>query len=312
MTVLDAAIRLGKLLRKTEEGSLLLSLRSSLEEKYNRNDAFSEYERYAEHKTARYYFFSWESAYQAFLNVLKDEKMEHREFFMPIAKFISSDENIKEFSQSAVSFGHIFEKIVTVIISGGKYDTVIPNTWKYKIRNAIADVQLAVSRTLLQKTMVNYYQKNRNAMNNAATQNYLIERENKKVLPFSEEALKMIEDASDLCQEEKMLYEKMFLIMEAVKKGVFYGFWEMIIEVLEEELIVYDELNSSPLQEVSFEHRNNYSSLLGRGWLYKIHLNGNNVFFMAHKKSVHLGGENSSSVVSGIVYPVDDKALFEK
>ena len=97
-----------------------------------------------------------------------------------------------------------------------------------------------------------------------------------------------------------------------VKKGVFYGFWEMINEVSEEELIKYDELSSSTLQEVSFIHKNNYSSFFGRGWLYKIQLNDKHIFFMAHQKSIHFGGDNDNSTVSGIVYPSDDKGLFAK
>lgn len=310
MTVLDCAIRLGGLLRTTEEGLYLISLKTKMEEKHNTNDAFGEYERFAEKETSKYYFYSWDMAYETFLGVLKDEEMEHREIFLPTANLVSSDHEIKEFSKAAVSFGHIFEKIVAVIISGGKYDSIIPNTWKYKIKTAISDTQVAVSRTLLPRTMAIFYQKNQNMLNNAATQNYLNAREEKKLLPFSKEALKMMAEASDFSQEEKLLYEKMYLIMEAVKKGVFYGFWEMINEVSEEELIKYDELNSSSLQEASFVHKNNFSSFFGRGWLYKIQLNDKRIFFMAHQKSIHFGGDDNSSTVSGIVYPADDKGLF--
>ncbi len=311
MTVLDCAIRLGGLLRTTEEGLALISLKTKMEEKHNANNDFGEYERFAEKETSKYYFYSWAMAYETFLGVLKNEKMEHREIFLPTANLVSTDVEIKEFSETAVSFGHIFEKLVSVIVSGGKYDSIIPNTWKYKIKTAISDVQVAVSRTLLPRTMAIFYQKNQNLLDNAATQKYLKARDEKELLPFSKEALKMMADASDVSQEEKLLYEKIYLIMEVVKKGVFYGFWEMINEVTEEELIKYDELNSSPLQEVSFIHKNNYSSFFGRGWLYKIQLKDKHIFFMAHQKSVHFGGGNDSSTVSGIVYPLDDRALFE-
>lgn len=312
MTVLEYAIQLGVLMGKTEEGMELIKLKSELEEKYNTNNEFKEYERFAEKDTSRYYFYSWDKAYKTYLHVADDEKLEHREIFLPTAKLLSSDPGINKFSQAAVSFGHIFERLVIVIISGGKFDTIIPNTWKYKIRNAISDVQVAVSRTRLPKTMAIFYQKNCNTLNNVATQKYLNERENKKILPFSQEAQKMMADASDMSQEEKMLYEKMFLIMEAVKKGIFYGFWSMINEIPEEELITYDGLEGSPLQEVSFIHKNNYSSFFGRGWLYRIQLQGKQIYFMAHQKKVHFGDGNDNSTVSGIVYPVDDKELFEK
>lgn len=312
MTVLDCAIRLGVLLRKTDEGSSLIALKSRLDEKYNANDAYIEYERFAEKDTSRYYFYSWDKAYKTFLHVLDDEEFEHREIFLSTAKLVYSDTEINEYSQAAVAFGHIFENLVAVIISGGKYDALIPTAWKHKIRNAISDVQVAVSRTLLPKTMAIFYQKNRNMLNNAATQKYLNVREEKGLLPFSQEALKMMADASDVSEEEKLLYEKMYLIMEAVKKGVFYGFWETINEVSEEELIKCDGVDNTQLQEVSFVQKNNYSSFFGRGWLYRIQLSGKHVFFMAHRKHVSFGGNNDSSTISGIVYPADDKGLFEK
>ena len=312
MTVLDCAIRLGGLLRTTEEGLALISLKTKMEEKHNANNAFGEYERFVEKEAPKYYFYSWDMAYETFLGVLKNEKIEHREIFIPTANLVSSDDEIKEFSKAAFSFGHIFEKLVSVIISGGKYDSIIPNTWKYKIKTAISDVQVAVARTLLSRTMAIFYQKNRNMLDNVATQKYLKSRDEKELLPFSKEALKMMADASDISQEEKLLYEKMYLIMEVVKKGIFYGFWEMINEISKEELIKYDELNSSTLQEVSFTHKNNYSSFFGSGWLYKIQLNDKYIFFLAHQKSIHLGSDNDNSTISGIVYPLDDKGLFAK
>lgn len=44
MNVLDYSIRLGKLLRKTEEGRSLLQLETGIEEKYKNNDTFCHYE----------------------------------------------------------------------------------------------------------------------------------------------------------------------------------------------------------------------------------------------------------------------------
>lgn len=312
MTVLECAVRLGGLLRKTKEGSELLALKSDIDEKYNGNDNFNQYESFVEKESSRYYFYSWDMAYNTFLRVLDDAEIEHRELFLPTAELVSSDESIKEFSKAAVEFGHIFESLVPVIITGEKYDTVIPSTWKYKIRNAISDIQIAVSRTLLSREIAIFHQQNGDVLNKAATQEYLSKREDKRVLPFTDEALKMMEDATDVGYEEKMLYEKMHLIMEAVKKGVFYGFWKMINEVTEEELITYDELVNPSLKEVSFVHKNNYSSFFGRGWLYKVYFNSSWVYFMAHHKSVHFGRDDDNSVVSGVVYPADDKGFFDR
>lgn len=312
MNVLDYSIRLGKLLRKTEEGKNLFQLEASIEEKYKGNDAFHQYEQFVEKKTSQYYFYSWDMAYKTFLNVLTDDSIEHRKMFIPTAELISSDTKIKELALTAKSFGNIFEQLVAVSISGGEYEEIIPHSWKYKIRNAISDVQIAVERTLLMRAFAIFFQKHSDLLNNVATQKYLTEREEKKLLPFSEKAIIAMSEAKDVSEEEKILYEKMYLIMEVVKKGIFYGFWGMINEVREDELLTDAGLYGSPLHEVTFTYRNNIYSLLGEGWLYKIQLEDEHVFFMAHKKEVRFGKDNEKTTISGIVYPADDRGLFEK
>lgn len=251
-------------------------------------------------------------AYKTFLNVLTDDSIEHRKMFIPTAELISSDTKIKELALTAKSFGNIFEQLVAVSISGGEYEEIIPHSWKYKIRNAISDVQIAVERTLLMKAFAIFFQKHSDLLNNVATQKYLTEREEKKLLPFSEKAIIAMSEAKDVSEEEKILYEKMYLIMEVVKKGIFYGFWGMINEVREDELLTDAGLYGSPLHEVTFTYRNNIYSLLGEGWLYKIQLEDEHVFFMAHKKEVRFGKDNEKTTISGIVYPADDRGLFEK
>ncbi len=311
MTVLDYSLILGNLLRKTEEGTKLLKLKSSIEQKYNENKAYSQYEEFAEGKTSEYYFFAWDASYQSFLNVLQDETMEHRAIFLPTAELISSDESIKEMVNEAVTFGTIFENLVSAIISGGKYEEITPTSWKYKIRTAISDVKVAVERTLLPRTIALYYHKNHNLLDNVATKRYLAKREDKTLLPFSQRVIELMASTTDVPDEEKLLYEKMYLIMEAVKKGIFYGFWRMVNEITEDELLEYEGIKGSPLKEVSIEHQNNYSSFMGKGWLYRIQLANEQVFLMAHKRTVHLEKEGKTTVY-GIVYPASDRGLFEE
>ena len=208
MNVLDYSIRLGKLLRKTEEGRSLLQLETGIEEKYKNNDTFCHYEQFAERNTSQYYFYSWDMAYKTFINMLTDDSIEHRDFFIPTAELISVDEGIKTLASTAVAFGNTFEKIVAVIISGGEYETIIPGSWKYKVKNAISDIQIAVERTLLIRTIAVFYQMHPDLLNNAATQKYLTEREEKKLLPFSQKAFEMMSEAKDVSKEEKVLYEK--------------------------------------------------------------------------------------------------------
>ena len=100
--------------------------------------------------------------------------------------------------------------------------------------------------------MLYFIKKHTDLLNNVATQKYLDKREEKKLLPFSEKALIAMSEAKDVSEEEKILYEKMYLIMEAVKKGIFYGFWGMVNEVRGDELLTDADLHGSPLHEATF------------------------------------------------------------
>ncbi len=312
MNVLECSLRLGKLLRKTKEGKNLICLQNSISEKYKENGDYSEYERFVEKNSSRYYFYSWDMSYKTFINVLTDYTIEHRELFIPTAKLISEDKEIADLAKTAIKFGNIFEQLVAIIISGGDFEDVVPTSWKFKIKNAISDVQIAVERTMLIKTIALFYNSNDGLLNSEATKKYLTLRENENLLPFSKKAFEIIEGATDVTNEEKILFEKMYLITEAVKKGIFYGFWDMINEISMDEIILGQELANAPLKEITFSHKNKYSSFLGRGWLYKIQLEEKYIYFMAHKKSVHFGQENNETIVSGIIYPDEDRMLFEK
>lgn len=311
MNILDYSIRLGKLLRKTDEGRRLYQMKNNIEEKYHDKENYRQYEQFAEKKTSQFYFYSWDMAYRAFLNVLRDDTIEHRNLFMPTAELVASDEEISLFATTSADFGKIFEKLVANVISGGEFEKDIPSGWKFKVKNAISDVQIAVERTLLAKTIALYYQKNQGQINSVETQKYLSMREERKFLPFSKKALEAMSEAQAVSMKEKILYEKMYLIIEAVKKGIFYGFWGMINEINQEELLNNEELHESTLREVDFSHDNNYSSFFGTGWLYKIQLGKESIFFMAHKKKVHMDSCNQVTTVSGVIYPIDDKRLFE-
>lgn len=309
MNVLDYSIRLGKLLRKTEEGREILRLKTEIEDKYRENSDFDQYKNYVEIKSSQYYFYSWDMAYHSFLNVLTDESIEHRELFLTTAELLSSDDKIKSLAALLVSFGHIFNQIVLVIIGGRGQEENVTDNWKYKVKNAISDVQIAVERTLLVRSMISFYQKNNRSFDNEETQRYLSKHDEKSILPFSDKAMKLMDEETEVSNEEKLLLEKLYLVMEAIKKGIFYGFFGMINEIQREEILDSMDFTDITLKEVSFSHKNTFSLLLNHVWLYRIQLEKEYMYFMAHEKQIHIDTEMTE--VSGIVYPEDDRGMFD-
>lgn len=311
MNVLDYSIKLGKRLAKTEEGQRLIQLEENIESEYKDNLSFRQYMNYAEQESSLLYFYAWDKAYKVFENVLHDDTIEHRALFLPTSHLIISDPHIKVYSQEAVSFGNLFEKIVSVCISDAEINQIIPASWKYKVKNAISNVQIAVERTLLMRSISAYHQKNPNFLDNPTTKKYLQERESKVVPPFSDTALQLMDAAPDVPEAEKILYEKMRLVMEVVKKGIFYGFWGIINEIYENELVEKESLLNAKIGDVEFIHINNLASIENKGWLYKIHLNDKYVYLLAHSKTVRFSQEDQTTTVTGIVYPSDDRGFFQ-
>lgn len=310
MNVLDYAIKVGKLLRKTDEGRALLEIKDRIDEK-NRDDniAFSQYIQLVREKETQFYFYAWDAAYQMFINVLNDEAFEHREAFLKTAELIKNDEEVKEIISKANAEGAIFNTVSSLCLLGGIIDNEVPKGWKYKMKNAISDVQLSVQRTLLVNTLAELYSRNNDMLTNDLIKQYLDEREKTQYLPFSNEAIKCSQKYNSLSSEEFMLYEKMYLIREAINKGIFYGFWGNINEITEKDLLDGTEFDYGALKEISFTHVNNACSF-SKSWLYKIWKSDGYFYFMAHRKQIRFGEKKEESEITGIVYPRDDRRLF--
>lgn len=311
MNVLDYSIRAGKLFRKTEEGRALLEAERIVREKYKSDSlVFSQYYQYVRNKETQFYFFAWEVAFNTFKSILDDEGFEHRQIFLKTAEVLNEDEDVKALIGKANEVGKIFTKLSASCLACGSVEKDVPEKWKFKMKNAISDVQLAVQRTLLAKNITSYYNKNMKILDNVVTKRYLDEREKKQYLPFSSEALNLASKYNDISEEEKMLYEKMFLIREAINKGFFYGFWGNINELKSEDIIDGTEFDQGVLKEIIFSHKNNVFSF-NSSWLYKIWNKEGYFYLLAHRKEVNfIPAEGGKSKVTGIIYPTDDRRLF--
>ncbi|MBE6035005.1 MAG: hypothetical protein E7222_09975 [Clostridiales bacterium] len=311
MNVLDYSIRAGKLFRKTEEGRALLEAKNSIDEKYKiDNTCFSEYLQYVRGKETQFYFFAWQVAYDAFISVIDDKEFEYRQLFLKTAELLKDDNDVKVLIDIANKVGKVFDNLSSLCLTGGDVEKNVSKEWKFKMKNAISDVQLAVQRTLLASTIASYYGENMNLLNNEITKKYLDEREARQFLPFSREALSCASKYGELSEEEKTLYEKMFLVREAINKGFFYGFWENVNELTADDIIDGNEFNQGVLREIVFSHENNTSSF-SHSWLYKIWNKEGYFYLMAHKKEVKIiPQEGGKSTVTGIIYPTDDRRLF--
>lgn len=311
MNVIEYALRLGGFLRQTPEGKELLVWNEKLNEKYKDNQDYSEYIRYVEDNTSRYYFYAWDMSYHTYLSVLDDENMEHRDFFLKTAEIVKSDDDIKQYAKCSVKFGNIFEELVQTIIAGDDVKNVMRDNWKYKIKNAIGDVQIGIERTLLIKELVKLGHSQILGNESSPISEYLKEREEKIYLPYSDKAREFMKEHSEISEIQKKIIEDMHLAIEVIKKGIFYGFWKGINIINEGELMEYDCLKNDVLKQVTFKHNAFPSDIINRGWLYKIELENKSVYFLANRKQLHFDPNNQYTEVTGIIYPSQDINFFE-
>lgn len=312
MNIIEYALRLGKFLRKTPEGQELLNVQKSLEEQYKGNEDFLPFSQYIENQMSHYYFYAGDVAYKTFSEIINDTDMEHRELFLKTAELVKADEEIKRFADMAVEFGVIFEKIVSIIISGGDVKNAMRPNWKYKIKNAIDDVQIGVERTLFVKEVATFAQTHMEEFKSSEASEYNEKRENAMLLAYSDSAKELMKQYTGISDQYKIVIEDMHLLMDVVKKGIFYGFWDTLNIISEDDLIEFDSLTNTVLQEVTFKHKDFVSALVKKSWLYRIDLKDESFYFLAHKKVWHMDDDNQYSEISGLFYPIQDKEYFKK
>jgi len=311
MNVLDYSIKVGRLLRKTNEGRKFIEIQNRIEEKYSKEVVYSLFTQLVNKQETKFYYAAWAMAYDTYIGIIEDETFENRNMFIRTAELVKKDEDFKKLADASRELENIFQIIASSSLSGQDIDQLLPKEWKFRIRDSISDIQLAVKRTLMGKHFALYNAKNRGFINTDAAKKYLDMREKCHFLPFTKEAISMIHDNKELPEEEKELYEKMYLIREAINKGIYYGFRGKINEINEEEISTeLSDIEGKFLQETTIAH-NNIKATVSDGWLYKIYHDNEYFYYMVHSKEVRFENGLGNATIIGVSYPKDDRRIFE-
>lgn len=311
MNVIDYSIKVGKLLRETDEGKPFLDLLNEIEGAYCNTIAYSMFTQVVNDLEAKCYFSAWKEAYNRYLSILNDRTLEENQAFMNTAELLKNDDRFKELVDESLKLERVFQIVSLACMSGGDIATLAPKEWKFRLKDSISDIQLSVKRTLMGKYFGIYNLKKKNFLDNPVAKRYLDLREKNLSFPFSQEAYSIIYAEKELPGEEKELYEKMLLIREAISKGVFYGFREKINEINENEIIaVTDDIENRFLHEVTITH-SNITATMSDGWLYKIYQNDEYYYFFVYSKEVRIEKSIGNATIKGIAYPKDDRKIFE-
>lgn len=313
MNVLEYSIKVGRQLRKTDEGRTLLDIVNRIDEKYHDNNIYGIYNQFVDNQVNRYYFSSHRVIYQTLLNVLNvlnEKDNPEKQSLIPVTELINNDDLFKELVEASDGVARVFDLVAHGCLTGEDISEKIPKNWKFRMRDAISDVQLAVSRTLIKKNFAVYNFKNQGFLYTDKAKEYFDLREKNRILPFTQESIDMMNSFIELADEEKMIYEKMFLVREAINQGIFFGFYGRIHEMQEEEVCFEQDLEESQLKEISIVS-NDFRIMGDKSWLYKIYTHNEYLYYMAHSKQLRYENNSGNATILGVVYPKDDRRLFE-
>lgn len=147
------------------------------------------------------------------------------------------------------------------------------------MENSIEDLQIAVQRTMFTQEIAKCAQKHKHEFKSDAASEYCDMREKETFLAYSDNAREFMQQYPNISDDYKRVIENIYLIKEVVKKGIFYGFWDQLIVINEEDLIDASSLTTSELKEVTFTHTDMVSVVLKKGWLYRINWELGYIFF---------------------------------
>lgn len=313
MNIIEASIRLGKAIRKTDIGRQLLNTYQLVSEKYRNeeNGDYSLFNQSVEKEACQYNFFAWIISYDKFSYINENPDSENANLFLNTAKLVLADEDVKKLADEAMKMGEIVTKLLDFVLTNNREFNGFGNS--FKVKNAITDLMMSIQRTSL---ILYIASKLRTVIENQKFVEYETERRNKKFLPFSNEAMKFIAENIETDELIKDGIERIVFLQYVISKGIFEGFWDIVSEIQENEITKSNLEFNGKITDVEFCHNNIFIELIHReSWLYKLIYSDRNVYVLANKKSICFVNKDDKdkevATISGIAYPEEDVKFFE-
>lgn len=320
MNIIEYSIRLGKSLNKLTLGKDLKNIYYLVKEKYMTNDVeqkehyyYSIYNQCAEQDCARYHFFGWTVAFEKMKSYVEDKNDESDKLMLAASEHVIQNEDILNLALEAQKMGQLIVKIADAVITGKYSDEDICMILKnIKVKNAITDLQMAVERSGLKMFMV----KNSKHLFTANSQydEYQEELKRQNYIPYVGEKRPTIaiENVDNVYID---MMDRLLFIQHIIFMGIIEGFWNILINLDESEVLEGQVHQTDKIKSCSFYHNNIEQELENReSWMYKIYIDQDYVYVIANKRTLRFEfeKEKQSTEVHGICYPKEDLGLFEE
>ena len=311
MNIIEYAIRLGKSLNKTEEGEELKKIYNQVKESHNRcekevnKEYYSVYNQYVERECSRNHFFGWHVSYDKMKCFVENEDNKSDTQLFTASEYVVKKEEFSQLALASEAMGNLAVQITDAVIAGKYEDDKIRKILKVmKIKNAVTDLQMAVERSGLKL----YLLKNANQLLNIAPQweEYEKKLKRKNYVPYiGDETPPIILENEDKAYID--ILERIMFVQHLILTGMFEGFWNILIELDENDKVKGEFYQGDKIKKYSFSHMNIGKELINqKAWVYKIYMGQNYIYVLANKRTLYLGNGEQKSEVFGLCYPKED------
>lgn len=312
MNIIEYSIRLGKALNKTALGKEIKNIYLSLDGECNKSgeNEISHYQIYnqcVERECSRYHFYGWAITYEKMKRYVKTDLPDRDKIIMDTAKYVLENNEFKNMSNVSEKMGKMTVKLCDAIICSNYDDKDINDLFKImKVKNAIMDLQMAVERSGLKVILL----KNADFLTKYDEYELALRRYN--YIPYIDE------NKPELCNKGMNdiyidLVDRMIFVQHIMLMGIFEGFWNILIELSNEDGVEGDLSQPRGIRKGSFIHRNIGKEIVNKeSWMYKIYDDRDSFYFLANKRTIHIEKNGGESEVYGVAYPKEDIGLFEK
>lgn len=312
MNIIEYSIRLGKALNKTELGKEIKKIYFSLGDECNKRGEkvvrhYQIYNQRVEHECSRNHFYGWAITYEKMKQYVKTDLSDGDKFILDTAKYVLENDEFKKMSDVSEKMGKMAVKLSDAIICSKYDDEDVKDLFKImKVKNAVIDLQMAVERSGLKVFLL----KNANFL--AMNDGYELELRKNNYIPY------IGEHKPELCNKGLNdifidLVDRMMFVQYMILMGIFEGFWSILIELSNEDIVEGDLSQPSGIRRGSFIHKNIGKEIVNKeAWMYKIYDDRDSFYFLANKRTIHIEENVGRSEVYGVAYPKEDIGLFEK
>ena len=326
MNLVDYGILLSKNLKKLPEARELLegwnNILGSYEAKYGkeRPHPLNTFINILEKQCNIYSFAGWDATLQICKGNLENPSDDVPPFLLADLRVLIADNTLVDYVSNITEFAKKMHNFIQTVPGSSDIKEIIGLSNTHKLSYSIKDLGVAVDRAGFRNMVLLFAQRNM-AQGTLKFSELHAEYDNKRQkiqsLPYSKNYLNLRDEYILLGLDPYYidLSERVQLFQHVVKKAIFNGFWNGIVELDCSNLELWPhDIPEKTINYATFINHDVEKELRkNKSWLYKVIADNNSYYVFVGSKTINFN-QNSGikSELSGFIYPHSDLDFFNK